>query len=110
MARGVNVRVTMKRHPEGHVSESDFEIVESPLPALRDGDVLVRNEWLSLDPYMRIQMDARRSYAKHLTPGDVMPGGTVGVVIESRNPGFGVGARVVGTRLTASFGRPIVDP
>ena len=94
-----NLRVLMKQHPMGQVAESDFDIVETDLPRPAEGEVLVRNELLSLDPYMRIQMDARRSYAKHLLPGDVMPGGTVGVVVESRAPNIPVGSTVVGMRM-----------
>ncbi len=89
----------MRRFPQGRVDPADFELVESPVREPGEGEVLVRNEWLSLDPYMRLRMDPRRSYVEGLRPGDLMPGGTVGVVVASRDPTIPSGARVVGTRM-----------
>lgn len=95
----MNLQVRMRRFPRGRVDPSDFELVESAVPEPGEGEVLVRNEWLSLDPYMRLRMDPRRSYVEGLRPGDLMPGGTVGVVVASRDPTIPPGARVVGTRM-----------
>jgi hypothetical protein len=95
----LNLQVRMRRFPRGRVDPADFELVESPVPDPGDGEVLVRNVWLSLDPYMRLRMDPRRSYVEGLRPGDVMPGGTVGIVVASRDPAIPMGARVVGTRM-----------
>ena len=81
---GRNLQVLMKRHPQGMVQEDDFSIVESDLPALQSGQALVRNKYLSLDPYMRPRMDPLRSYVEPLKPGDLMPGATVGEVVDSR--------------------------
>jgi NADPH-dependent curcumin reductase len=89
-----NTQIRMKRHPDGMVTEDDFDIVVGELPALEAGEVLVRNHYLSLDPYMRPRMDPWRSYVAPLTPGDLMPGGTVGEVIESRSSELQVGTRV----------------
>jgi NADPH-dependent curcumin reductase len=94
-----NVVILMKRHPRGPVSEDDFEVDEEPLSPPGDGEVLVRNLWLSLDPYMRLRMDPVRSYVDHLRPGDVMPGGAVGTVIASHGNDVPVGATVVGTNM-----------
>lgn len=91
-----NVQVLLAHRPQGWVQESDFDIVETDLPELKDGELLVMNLWLSLDPYMRGRMNDAKSYAAKTEVGDVMVGGTVGVVIESRNPKFHVGATVLG--------------
>src|SRR3546814_7120424 len=80
---GKNTQVLMKQHPKGWVTEQDFEVVERDIPKPGLDQVLVRNIFLSQDPYMRGRMDPVRSYAAHLSPGDMMGGGTVGEVIES---------------------------
>lgn len=66
------------------------------MPTLQPGQFLVRNHWLSLDPYMRGRMNESRSYVEPQALDDVMLGGTAGEVIESRNPGFSVGSKVIG--------------
>ncbi|WP_341703508.1 NADP-dependent oxidoreductase [Ferrovibrio sp.] len=93
---GKNTQVLMKQHPKGWVTEADFEIVARDIPKPGPGQVLVRNIWLSLDPYMRGRMDPVRSYAAHLKPGDMMGGGTVGTVIESNDAALPVGTYVNG--------------
>jgi NADPH-dependent curcumin reductase CurA len=65
-------------------------------PPLQDGQVLVRHHYLSLDPYMRGRMNDSKSYAAPQALGTPMIGGTVGEVVESRNPRFAVGDHVVG--------------
>jgi len=80
----------------GWVTEDNFRLVESAPPAPGEGQVLVRNHWLSLDPYMRGRMDEAKSYAKGAELGQVMVGGTVGEVLESRSPRFKPGDMVVG--------------
>ena len=64
-------------------------------PTLQPGQFLVRNEWLSLDPYMRGRMNEGKSYAAAQPLGDVMVGGTAGTVVESRHPQFKAGDKVV---------------
>ncbi|GAC1695643.1 MAG: NADP-dependent oxidoreductase [Ktedonobacteraceae bacterium] len=91
-----NKQVLVARRPKGWVQESDFEIVESTIPALKDGEVLVRNLYLSLDPYMRGRMNDGKSYAAKTELGDVMVGGTVGEVVQSNNAKFQVGSKVLG--------------
>ena len=90
-----NKRVLLASRPQGAVTPENFRIEEAPLPKLGDDEVLVRNEWLSLDPYMRGRMSDAKSYAKPVEIGEVMTGQTVGEVIESRHPGFKPGDRVV---------------
>ena len=93
----LNTQIVMKRHPAGMVSEEDFSVIQAPLPALQAGQALVRNLFLSLDPYMRPRMDPLRSYVEPLKPGELMPGGTVGEVVESRDPELPAGTRVAAT-------------
>lgn len=108
--------------PEGHVKETDFEWREEPVPALEDGQFLVRNVYLSLDPANRGWMNDRKTYVDPVGIGAVMRGGTIGVVEESRHPDFEVGSVVQGsigwqdfqvtggqgvTRLPAEEGMPL---
>ena len=86
-----NVQVLLASRPQGWVRESDFNIVESAVPQPGPGELLVKNLYLSLDPYMRGRMDAAKSYAPNVDIGAVMVGGTVGEVVESRNPEFKAG-------------------
>jgi NADPH-dependent curcumin reductase CurA len=74
----------------------NFRLVESPVPAAGGGEVLVKNLWLSLDPYMLGRMTQQKSYTKGVELGDVMTGETVGEVVESKHPGFAPGEKVVG--------------
>jgi NADPH-dependent curcumin reductase CurA len=82
--------------PRGAVEESNFRLVETPVPTLQEGQLLVRVHYLSLDPYMRGRMDDVKSYAAAQPVGEVMIGGTVGEVVESRNRGFAQGELVLG--------------
>jgi len=76
--------------------ESDFRLVSAPLPALGNGQVLLRTMFLSVDPYMRGRMNGIRTYADPVDIGQLMVGGTVGKVVQSSNPQFQVGDVVVG--------------
>jgi NADPH-dependent curcumin reductase CurA len=91
-----NKRVLLASRPSGWVSEDNFRIDTAPLPQPREGEVLVKNLWLSLDPYMRGRMNEGKSYAAKQEIGEVMIGGTVGEVIESRNAKFAAGDKVLG--------------
>ena len=82
----MNKRVLLASRPVGAVTESNFRIDEAPVPKPAEGEVLVRNLWLSLDPYMRGRMSDQKSYVKGVDIGEVMVGQTAGEVIESRNP------------------------
>ena len=82
--------------PAGWVTEANFRLESSPVPQPREGEVLVRNLWLSLDPYMRGRMNDVKSYAAKQELDQVMVGGTAGEVVESRNPKFAAGDKVVG--------------
>ena len=91
-----NKRILLKSRPTGWVTEDNFRVESAPVPQPKDGEVLVKNLWLSLDPYMRGRMNDTKSYAAKQEIGEVMIGGTVGEVIESKNPKFAVGDKVVG--------------
>jgi len=91
-----NVQVTLANRPTGWVQESDLKIVESDIPKPGPGQVLVKNLYLSLDPYMRGRMNAGPSYAANVAIGQVMVGGTAGEVVESNNPNFNHGDFVTG--------------
>ena len=71
--------------------ESDLRLVETPVPALRDSEVLLRALYLSVDPYMRGRMNAAKSYAPSVEIGELMVGGGVARVVESKNPGYAAG-------------------
>lgn len=100
----MNKRVLLRHRPQGWVTEGDFEISEAPIPAPGEGQLLVRNHFLSLDPYMRGRMSDAKSYAASAELGDVMVGGTVGEVLESRDPAFKPGDFVVGGLGWQEFG------
>lgn len=83
--------------PDGMPDRGCFRLVEAPIPAPADGQVLVRTHYLSIDPYMRRQMGGGHGqYVNPLKIGDVMIGRGAGVVIGSRHPGFKPGDAVQG--------------
>lgn len=91
-----NTQVRLAARPSGFPDASSFKIEEAPVPEPKEGEVLVRNHFLSLDPYMRGRMNEARSYAPPVALGDVMVGGTAGEVVASKNPSFVAGDKVVG--------------
>jgi NADPH-dependent curcumin reductase CurA len=91
-----NTQVLLDHRPAGKVSPACFRIVETPVPTPGSGEVLVRHTFLSLDPYMRGRLSDAKSYAKPQEVGEVMGGGTVGIVEASNNPRFKAGDAVVG--------------
>jgi NADPH-dependent curcumin reductase len=80
--------------PSAVPNTSDFKLVEKPVAELRDGEILVRNHFLSLDPYMRMRMNDAKSYAPPQSLNQVMVGGTVGEVVESKTGKFKIGDTV----------------
>ena len=82
----VNRQILLAQRPAGMPKESDFRLIESPVPHPGAGEVLVRAIYLSVDPYMRGRMSGQSSYAKALQPGDVVLGGVVGRVVETNDP------------------------
>jgi hypothetical protein len=90
-----NKQVLLASRPRGSVTEENFRIVEAPVATPAAGEVLVKNEWLSLDPYMRGRMTDAKSYVPPAPIGEVMVGQTVGEVIESQDPRFKPGDKVL---------------
>ncbi|HVC02918.1 MAG TPA: NADP-dependent oxidoreductase [Steroidobacteraceae bacterium] len=90
------MQFVLAERPSGWVEEHHLRLERRALPEPRDGEVLVRNHWLSLDPYMRGRMSDAKSYAEPVALGAVMVGGTAGEVVLSRDPQFKPGDPVVG--------------
>ena len=90
-----NRQVLLASRPQGAVTEDNFRVVDVPIARPGPGEVLVKNEWLSLDPYMRGRMNDVKSYVPPAQLGEVMVGQTVGEVIESQDPRFEPGAKVL---------------
>ncbi|KQI70206.1 NADP-dependent oxidoreductase [Loktanella sp. 3ANDIMAR09] len=109
-------QITLASRPQGKPSTDNFKLQTATLPAVRDGQILVRVIWLSLDPYMRGRMDDAKSYAKPVEIGEVMEGGAVAEVMESRNADFKPGQIVVGAfgwtshAISNGEGVRVVDP
>ena len=91
-----NRKVILKSRSDGYPELSNFGLVEEPIPQPKEGEVLIKAIWLSLDPYMRGRMRDVQSYAPPVQLGDVIVGGVVGRVVEARTPAFAVGDLVVG--------------
>ena len=91
-----NKQILLTSRPAGEATTANFTLVETPVPELKDGQVLVRHHYLSLDPYMRGRMNDAKSYAAPQPLNEVMIGGTAGEVIASKDPSFTAGDRVVG--------------
>ena len=90
----MNQRIVLASYPEGWVTEANFRLESAPLPKPVEGEVLVKNHWLSLDPYMRGRMSQHKSYVKGVEPGEVMTGETAAEVLESKHPKFKAGDKV----------------
>ena len=82
----VNHQITLVSSPVGIPKETDFRLVEGPIPRAGAGEALVRALYLAVDPYMRPRMNSRTAYPKPMQPGDVVIGGVVGQVVESNDP------------------------
>lgn len=92
-----NTQVLFKSTPNGMPAPENFDIVETPMPTVADGQFLLKNLYLSLDPYQRMLMGGGWTYApRFLEPGDLMIGRVLGEIIESKNPDYPVGTHVVG--------------
>ncbi|BBB67012.1 NADP-dependent oxidoreductase [Undibacterium sp. YM2] len=89
-------RIVLASRPKGQVVPENFRLESLPVPELKDGELLVRNHYMSLDPYMRGRMEDAKSYAAPQVIGETMIGGTVGEVVASKNAKFNVGDKVIG--------------
>ncbi len=91
----VNRRIVLKGNPSGEPKPSDFEMVTEEVPAIADGQMLLRTKWLTLDPYMR-GLDASGPMNNERNVGSTIVGGTVSEVVHSRARGWSEGDLVVG--------------
>lgn len=96
MAFMKNKQILLASRPAGMPNEANFRIVETEVPQPKAGEVLVRTLYLSVDPYMRGRMDDRKSYIAPFAVNEVITGGGIGEVIESRSPAFQPGDIVTG--------------
>jgi NADPH-dependent curcumin reductase CurA len=91
----INRRIVLAARPKGLPKLSDFRLEEAPIPQPQDGEVLLKIQYLSLDPYMRGRMNDAKSYAAPTAIGEAMEGGTVATVLQSRHPDFKPGETVL---------------
>jgi len=91
-----NRRWILRQRPSGDISETDLQLVQAPMPEPRDGEILVRNVYLMVAPTNRVWMSDIDQYMAPVAIGDVMRGGTMGVVVESNHPQFKPGDIVEG--------------
>ena len=87
----MNRQITLASRPVGYPKESDFNVVEVPMPTPADGEVLVKTIYLSVDPYMRGRINAAKSYAANVEIDDVMVGSVIAQVVASKHPNFKTG-------------------
>ncbi|MFD6163533.1 NADP-dependent oxidoreductase [Nocardia sp. NPDC060256] len=86
--------IQLAARPSGAPTAEHFALVDKPIQALAEGQVLVRNTWMSVDPYMRGRMDDRPSYIAPFQVGEALEGSAVGEVIASAAPAIAVGSTV----------------
>jgi NADPH-dependent curcumin reductase CurA len=95
--------IRMAAHPSGTVKDSDFELVEAPVPEPADGEALVRTLYLSLDPAIRVWMNGFDTYVPGIHVGDPMRGGAIAEVVRSRSPRYREGGLVLGMMPWADY-------
>lgn len=91
MTEKVSREIRLKNRPVGLPDAADFELAEVAVPNVRDGEILVQNIYMSVDPYMRGRMYDRKSYVPPFQIGHPLEGGCVGRVVDSKNDQFQVG-------------------
>src|SRR5258708_28908045 len=91
MSATIARQIVLAGRPQGKPRLADFRLEETAIPTPGPGQVLLRAQYLSLDPYMRGRMDDRESYQPPLSLGDVMPGEAGATVVASQNPGYAAG-------------------
>jgi hypothetical protein len=94
--QNVNRKIVLNARPVGAPTSQNFRLIEESVPVPADGQVLLRTLYLSLDPYMRGRMSDEPSYAPPVEVGEVMVGGTINIVVQSKNPAFHEGDIIAG--------------
>ncbi len=79
----VSREIHLRRRPQGMPVADDFELIEKPIPSVGPGQILIRNVWMTVDPYMRGRMMDRESYVPPFQLGEALDGGSVGQVVAS---------------------------
>jgi NADPH-dependent curcumin reductase CurA len=92
---GISREIRLVARPQGFPGEDLFEVAETPIPDPGEGQLVIRNAYFSVDPYMRPRMNDVRSYVSPFTLGEAMTGGAVGRVAASRNPQYAEGSWVL---------------
>lgn len=92
----MNKQIILKSRPVGLPTLANFELSETPVPTLKEGELLVKSLFISVDPYMRSRMSDAKSYVPSFEVGKPMDGGVVAEVVESNHPDFVAGDAVLG--------------
>lgn len=92
----MNRQIILKSRPKGMPTLADFELSEIQVPQLKEGELLLKSLYISVDPYMRSRMSDAKSYVPSFEVGKPMDGGVVAEVIESNHPDFTAGDAVLG--------------
>ena len=92
----MNTKIILRNRPNQTVTKDNFQCIDADIEPLKSGQVLVLNQWLSLDPYVRGRMSERKSYAPSMELGDVVIGEGIGIVLDSQSDQFKAGDKVIG--------------
>jgi len=92
----INQQIVLNSRPDGWPRPENFKLIEAAIPEIGDGEILVRNLYMSVDPYMRARMNDAKSYVPPFQIDKVLEAGVVGEVVKSQNPKFKAGDVVVG--------------
>src|SRR5262249_42245551 len=103
-------QIVLVARAQGKPRLTDFRLEETAIPARGPGQILLRVQYLSLDPYMRGRMDDRESYAQPTPLGGVMPGESVATVVASQNPAYSAGDTVAAPTRRRSHAHPDHPP
>jgi len=96
MENNQNKKILLASRPTGMPTPDNFKIVDAEMPQPKEGEILIRTLYLSVDPYMRGRMNDRKSYVPPFVVNEVITGGVVGEVIESRSDAFQAGDIITG--------------
>ena len=100
-----NRKFILKRRPNGNPVKEDFNLVKETIPEISDGEILVRNHFISLDPAQRGWMSDAPSYMPPIPLGDSVRASAVGKVVQSKNPNFETGQWVLGLNAIEEYSR-----
>jgi hypothetical protein len=89
-------QIELSSRPDGVPTKDNFSLATAELSPINDGEILVRNQWMSVDPYMRGRMKESDSYVPPFEIGEPLEGGCIGEVVESNNARFAEGDHVLG--------------